>query len=87
MNQEATIKKYYRKEGRIELHPANATMRPILVNPEDEFAIEGLVIGVIRYCEYDTGEEESMSHLDSHITHRTSYTIFSARLNAQSPCE
>jgi hypothetical protein len=26
-------------------------MGPILVNPEEEFAIEGLVIGVIRHCE------------------------------------
>jgi repressor LexA len=50
VNQEATIKMYYRKEGKIELHPANATMAPILVTPKDEFAIEGVVIGVIRHC-------------------------------------
>lgn len=51
VNREATIKKYYQKEGRIELHPANAAMQPILVTSDDEFAIEGLVIGVIRHCE------------------------------------
>ena len=51
VNREATIKKYYQKEGRIELHPANATMQPIVVEADDEFAIEGLVIGVIRHCE------------------------------------
>jgi repressor LexA len=51
VNHEATIKKYYRKNGRIELHPANATMKPILVGPGDEFQIQGIVIGVIRYCE------------------------------------
>ena len=50
VNREATIKKYYEKENRIELHPANAAMKPILVGPNDEFAIEGLVIGVIRHC-------------------------------------
>jgi repressor LexA len=50
VNREATIKKYYEKENRIELHPANATMQPILVGPDDEFAIEGVVIGVIRHC-------------------------------------
>ena len=50
LNQEATIKKYYRKEGRIELHPANTTMAPILVTPQDECVIEGVVIGVIRHC-------------------------------------
>jgi repressor LexA len=32
------------------LHPANATMAPILVTPQDEFVIEGVVIGVIRHC-------------------------------------
>jgi len=51
VNREATIKKYYQKEGRIELHPANATMQPIVVKSDDEFTIEGLVIGVIRHCE------------------------------------
>ncbi|HET7057308.1 MAG TPA: transcriptional repressor LexA [Nitrospiraceae bacterium] len=51
VNREATIKKYYRKETRIELHPANAAMQPIFVEPEDEFTIEGLVIGVIRHCQ------------------------------------
>ena len=50
VNQEATIKKYYRKEGQIELHPANTTMAPIVVTPSDDFAIEGVVIGVIRHC-------------------------------------
>ena len=49
VNNEATIKKYYRKENRIELHPANAAMRPILVTDSDEFRIEGMVIGVIRH--------------------------------------
>jgi repressor LexA len=51
VNREATIKKYYEKDHRIELHPANAAMQPILVGPHDEFAIEGLVIGVIRHCQ------------------------------------
>jgi repressor LexA len=49
VNNEATIKKYYRKEGRIELHPANAAMKPILVSPEDEFHIQGIVAAVIRH--------------------------------------
>lgn len=49
LNNEATIKKFYRKGDRIELHPANASMQPILVAPTDEFRIEGMVIGVIRH--------------------------------------
>ena len=51
VNQEATIKKYYRKEQQVELHPANASMVPIVVSPSDEFVIEGVLIGVIRYCD------------------------------------
>jgi repressor LexA len=51
VNQEATIKKYYRKSGRIELHPANAEMKPIIVTPEDDFRIQGIVVGLIRHCE------------------------------------
>jgi repressor LexA len=50
VNQEATIKRYYKKQDRIELHPSNAAMQPIIVTPEDEFQIEGIVIGVIRHC-------------------------------------
>jgi repressor LexA len=49
VNNEATVKKYYRKDGRIELHPANAAMKPIIVSSEDEFSIQGIVAGVIRH--------------------------------------
>ena len=49
VNNEATIKKYYRKDGRIELHPANAAMKPIIVSAQDEFCIQGIVAGVIRH--------------------------------------
>jgi repressor LexA len=49
VNNEATIKKYYRKAGRIELHPANAAMKPIIVSSQDEFSIQGIVAGVIRH--------------------------------------
>lgn len=51
LNREATLKKYYRRARRIELHPANATMEPIIVGPEDEFQIQGVLVGVIRYCD------------------------------------
>lgn len=50
VNHEATIKIYYKKDTHIELHPANAAMQPILVQPSDAFHIEGVVIGVIRHC-------------------------------------
>jgi repressor LexA len=50
VNQEATIKTYFKTDSRIELHPANAAMKPITVEPSDDFHIEGILIGVIRHC-------------------------------------
>ncbi len=50
VNREATIKTYFKKDAHIALHPANATMQPIIVEPSDEFHIEGVLIGVIRHC-------------------------------------
>jgi repressor LexA len=51
VNREATIKTYFKKSGHVELHPANDQMQPIIVQPSDEFHIEGIVIGVIRHCD------------------------------------
>ncbi|MBM4126555.1 MAG: repressor LexA [Nitrospira sp.] len=50
VNREATIKTYFKKDRHIELHPANTAMQPIIVEPPDEFHIEGILIGVIRHC-------------------------------------
>jgi repressor LexA len=50
VNHEATVKTYFKKAGHIELHPANAAMQPIIVQPSDVFRIEGIVVGVIRHC-------------------------------------
>ncbi len=47
---EATVKRFYRKGKRIELHPANPAMSPILLEDEESFRIEGVVVGVIRHC-------------------------------------
>ena len=49
VNGEATIKVYHRKTGSVELHPANDTMTPIVVDGTDTFHIEGIVVGVIRH--------------------------------------
>ena len=49
VNGEATIKIYHRKSGSVELHPANDTMKPIVVDGTDTFHIEGIVVGVIRH--------------------------------------
>ena len=49
VNGEATIKTYQRKAGTVELHPANDTMKPIIVKETDSLHIEGVVVGVIRH--------------------------------------
>lgn len=44
---EATLKRFYRERERVRLQPANSTMAPIFVNP-DQLRIQGKVIAVIR---------------------------------------
>ena len=43
----ATVKRLYRKKGQIELHPANRTMKPIVVRGGD-LKIQGVVVGLLR---------------------------------------
>lgn len=45
--QEATLKKLYREPGRIRLQPANRSIAPIYIDP-DEVQVQGRVIGVLR---------------------------------------
>ena len=45
--QEATLKRFYREDGRARLQPANSTMDPIYAEP-DNVEIKGRVVGVIR---------------------------------------
>jgi len=47
-NNEAVITKYYRKKDRVELHPANSSYRPIIVEASEDLRIEGILAGVIR---------------------------------------
>jgi len=48
IDSEATVKRYYKKKGYIELRPSHAGMAPIRVKKGD-VRIEGRVVGVIRY--------------------------------------
>lgn len=50
LGNEATVKRLYCKGGRVELHPANPAMTPIVVEAEESFHVEGVVVGVIRHC-------------------------------------
>ncbi len=45
---EATLKKFYKKKGMVELHPANSTMTPILVNDQQDLKIVGRLVGLLR---------------------------------------
>jgi repressor LexA len=49
VNDEVTVKRLRRRGAIIELHPENPEFKPIVVDPRrEEFAIEGLAVGVIR---------------------------------------
>jgi repressor LexA len=48
INNEATVKKYYRKKDHVELQPAHKGMASIRVRNAD-LRIEGKVVGVMRY--------------------------------------
>ena len=43
----ATVKKFFRKKGEVELRPANAAMKSIFVRDGD-FTIQGVVVGLLR---------------------------------------
>jgi len=51
VNNEATLKRYYKRKNGIEQHPQNTEFDIIRVNSEDEFQINGIVLAVFR--EYD----------------------------------
>jgi repressor LexA len=47
IDNEATVKRFYQKPKQIELHPANSSMKPIIVQGGD-FQIKGILVGLIR---------------------------------------
>ncbi len=52
LNNEATVKRFYRKGNRVELHAANPKYAPIIVESlvdTEFFRIEGVVVGVLRH--------------------------------------
>jgi repressor LexA len=49
INNEVTVKRFRRQGNQIQLLPENPDFKPIKVDPKrDRFAIEGLVVGLIR---------------------------------------
>lgn len=59
VNGSITIKRYLKKADRIELHPANAAMSPIMVGPQDEFHIRGVLVGSMRFYRKWTGKSST----------------------------
>jgi repressor LexA len=50
INDEVTLKRYYREKNRIRLEPANKSMAPIVVDPSQDTRILGVLVGVMRKC-------------------------------------
>ncbi|MFU8856511.1 MAG: transcriptional repressor LexA [Deferrisomatales bacterium] len=46
----ATVKRFYRRRGEVELKPANGAMEPIRVRGNQDLRLEGIVVAVIRRC-------------------------------------
>jgi repressor LexA len=47
---EVTLKRYYKEKNHIRLEPANGTMDPIIVGPDSDTKILGVLVGVLRRC-------------------------------------
>jgi len=50
VNGGVTLKRFYRDKSRVRLEPANGTMKPIVVDSEDQAEIIGVLVGVLRKC-------------------------------------
>jgi repressor LexA len=59
LNGAITIKRFVRNGTRIELHPANSAMTPIVVQETDDFHIRGILVGSIRYYRQWKGQSST----------------------------
>lgn len=48
IDNEATVKRYKKEKDHIKLIPANSSMSPIMVSPDDPFEIKGVLVGLLR---------------------------------------
>ncbi|MBW3629258.1 MAG: transcriptional repressor LexA [Gemmatimonadetes bacterium] len=48
LGDEATVKRYFARDGQVVLEPANTDFAPILVNQDDDFGVLGRVTGLFR---------------------------------------
>jgi repressor LexA len=50
IDNEVTLKRYYRDKSQVRLEPANGGMKPIVVDPNSDSCILGVLVGVLRKC-------------------------------------
>jgi repressor LexA len=50
IDNEVTLKRFYRDKHQIRLEPANGKMQPILVGPDSDVRVLGVLVGVLRKC-------------------------------------
>jgi repressor LexA len=50
IDNEVTLKRYYKDKGQVRLEPANGKMQPIHVDPRSQSCILGVLVGVLRKC-------------------------------------
>ncbi|MCI0638311.1 MAG: transcriptional repressor LexA [Gemmataceae bacterium] len=50
VDNEVTLKKFYKDKDQVRLEPANGTMAAILVDPSKDIRILGVLVGVMRKC-------------------------------------
>src|SRR5262249_47379225 len=50
IDNEVTLKRFHHEKGQVVLHPANGTMKPIVVDPASDTKILGVLVGVLRKC-------------------------------------
>ena len=48
VDDEATLKRFFREQDHIRLEPANSRLKPIRVNPDRDFSVIGRVSGIYR---------------------------------------
>jgi repressor LexA len=50
VDNEVTLKRFFQDKNAIRLEPANGTMAPIVVSPDSDTRILGVLVGVLRKC-------------------------------------
>lgn len=50
IDNEVTLKRFHRERGQVRLEPANGKMQPIVLDPNSDAKILGVLVGVLRKC-------------------------------------